>query len=91
MKVVFICVFLVQTILLCSCGHREERYVVSNDDLTSIFYLLEEIEDKVDGMVEKGNATKGELVELQEDIEDLKSELEYSFFDESSDETLFLR
>ena len=53
--------------------------------------MLEEIEDKVDGMVEKGNATKGELVELQKDIEDLKSELEYSFFDESSDETLFLR
>lgn len=91
MKRVFVGVFLILAVLLYGCGHIEEKYVASEDDLNDIFDLLEKIEDKVDSMVEKGHATKEELVELQDDIDVLRSAMEYDFSDEDYDETLFLR
>ena len=65
---------------LCGCNEPSQR--ISESELNDVFTSVEQIEDKVDNLIGKGSANKEELLDLQEDIQRLHSELEDGFYDD---------
>lgn len=69
------------TFSLYSCIQRTQR--IYESDLENMFTSVEKIEEKVGNLVNKGYANEEELLDLKDDVENLRFELENDFFEES--------
>ena len=80
MRALYLIVSICIATFLCGCSDPTQR--ISESNLNDVFTSVEQLEDKVDNLIVKGSANKEELLDLQEDIQRLHSDLEDSFYDD---------